>query len=226
MIELQVVTKLPTMITSIVLAGGRSTRLGREKALEEIGGERLIDRAVARVAPLSTEVILVMRPGQPTPPLPTEPEVKTVTDRYPGKGSLGGIYTGLYYSSSFHNLAIACDMPFLNVALLHHLIELSPDFDVVIPLIKGNAEPLHAVYSKNCLAPIEALLKRGRLRIVDFFPSVRVRYMGESEVDQFDPQHLSFFNINTEEDLAKARIIAKQEAHQASIVLDLKETTL
>ncbi len=214
------------MITSIVLAGGKSTRLGREKALATIDGESLIERVMERVTPLSTEVLLVMRPEQLTLPLPTQPEVKTVTDLYPGKGSLGGIYTGLYYSSSFHNLAVACDMPFLNVALLRHLIELSSDFDVVIPLVEGNTEPLHAVYSKSCLAPIEALLRQDKLRIVDFFPSVRVRYMDESEVDRFDPQHLSFFNINTEEDLARARIIAEKEAQQRSSVHDLEETAL
>lgn len=220
------VTKFPIMITSIILAGGKSTRLGREKALEKIGGESLIERVIGRVAPLSTEVILVMRPQQPTLSVPAQPKVKAVTDLYPGKGSLGGIYTGLHYSSSFQNLVVACDMPFLNEALLRHLIELSPDFDVVIPLVEGNTEPLHGIYSKNCLAPIEALLKQGKLRIVDFFPSVRVRYIDVGEVDRFDPQHLSFFNINTEEDLAKATILAEKEAHQGSIVHNLKETTL
>ena len=201
------------MITSIVLAGGKSTRLGREKALETIVGESLIERVIRRVAPLSTEVIVVMRPEQPRFPLPAQPMVKTVTDLYPGKGSLGGIYSGLYNSSSFHNLVVACDMPFLNMALLRYLIELCSNFDVVIPTVGGNLEPLHSVYSKNCLAPIEALLKQDKLRIVDFFPSVRVRYVDEVEVDRFDPQHLSFFNINTEEDLAKARLRAETEAN-------------
>ena len=214
------------MITSIVLAGGKSTRLGREKALELIGGESLIERVIGRVAPLSTEVILVMRPEQPTLPVLAQPKVKAVTDLYPGKGSLGGVYTGLHYSSSFHNLVVACDMPFLNEALLRHLIELSPDFDVVIPLVEGNTEPLHGIYSKNCLVPIEALLKQGKLRIVDFFPSVRVRYVDATELNRFDPQHLSFFNINAEEDLTKARILARAEenlAAKGSMVHNLEE---
>lgn len=216
------------MITSIVLAGGKSTRLGREKALERIGDESLIQRVIGRIAPLSTGVIVAMRPGQPELPLPTQPRMKTVTDIYPGKGSLGGIYSGLHASSSFHNLVVACDMPFLNAALLRHLIKLCPDFDVVIPKVGGKTQPLHAVYSKNCLAPIETLLKQDRLKIVDFFPSVRVRYVEEAELDRFDPQHLSFLNINTEEDLARARLLVKAETAQLRSlpsISDLKENT-
>lgn len=202
--------------------------MGREKALEEIEGESLIERVIGRVASLSTEVLLVMRAGQPTFPIPAQSNVKTVTDLYPGKGSLGGIYTGLYSSSSFHNLVVACDMPFLSEALLRHLIELCSDFDVVIPVVEGNLEPLHGVYSKSCLAPIQALLQQGKLRIIDFFPSVRVRYVDETEVNRLDPQHLSFFNINTEEDLAKARLLAEAETNLAQKDLsfcNLEETT-
>jgi molybdopterin-guanine dinucleotide biosynthesis protein A len=137
--------------------------------------------------------------------------VKRVVDIYPGKGALGGIYSGLRESLSFHSLVVGCDMPFLNIALLRHLIELSPGFDVVIPRVGGYIEPLHAVYSKDCLAPIEALLHKGRLRIADFFPAVKVRYIEDAEVERLDPEHLSFFNINSEADLERARALLEKE---------------
>lgn len=134
-----------------------------------------------------------------------------MVDIYPGKSSLGGIYTGLVYSTSFHNLVVACDMPFLNVDLLRYMIDLSPDFDAVIPRIGDLKEPLHAVYSTNCLPQMERLLKEGNLKIADILDSVRVRYVEENEINRFDPEHLSFFNINTEADLERARMLASQE---------------
>lgn len=157
-----------------------------------------------RVRLLSDEIIVVIRKGQVFPALPLNLPVKYLTDVYPGTGSLGGMYTGLLDSRNFHSLVVACDMPFLNTELLNYMLGLSPEFDVVIPRLGGHEDPLHAVYSKRCLEPIRQLLMVGRFRIVDFFPQVQVRYLEEDEVNQFDPQHLSFFNINTAEDLDRA----------------------
>ena len=100
-------------------------------------------------------------------------------------------------------------MPFLNQALLSYMIEVSDGFDFVLPHINNQFEPLHAVYSKNCIAPIEFILKQGRKVIIELFNFVKVRYIEAEEVDRFDPQHLSFFNINTKEDLELARKIAR-----------------
>jgi molybdopterin-guanine dinucleotide biosynthesis protein A len=102
-------------------------------------------------------------------------------------------------------------MPFLNIALLRHLMESSPGFDIVIPRVAGNVESLHAVYSKNCLTPIEAMLHEGRLRITDLFHAARVRYVEEAEIEKFDPERLSFFNINSEADLERARALLEKE---------------
>jgi len=137
------------------------------------------------------------------------PMARTVVDLYPGKGSLGGIHAGLTYSTCSHSLAVACDMPFLNLDLLRYMIELSPDFDVVIPRVGDKKEPLHAIYSKDCLWPIETLLEQGDLRITGFFDAMRVRYVDEDEIDRFDPKHLSFLNVNTQDDLARARRLAE-----------------
>ena len=197
-------------MTSIVLAGGMSLRLQRDKALEEIGGQSLIERVIDRLSSLGNEIIVVTSSSDQLHDL----GVKRVVDAFPGKGALGGMYSGLKESPTFRSLVVACDMPFLNTDLLRHLIELSPGFDVVIPRVGGYMEPLHAVYSKNCLAPIEALLRKGRLRIADFFPQVKVRYVEDAEVEEFDPERLSFFNINSEGDLERAKaLLEKERAH-------------
>ena len=178
-------------MTSIVLAGGKSMRLGRDKALEEIGGRRLIKRVIERLSVLGNEIIVVTSSNHQLPDL----GIKMVFDSYPGKGNLIGIYSGLKEAKSSHSLVVGCDMPFLNIALLRHIMALSTGYDVVIPRVDDEVEPLHAVYSKKCLTPIKATLGEGKRRIVDFFPSVRVRYVDSADIDKFDPQHLSFFNI-------------------------------
>lgn len=196
-------------ITSVVLAGGRSSRLGRDKLYEEIGGRALIQRVLERLAPISAEIIVVTADRELV--LPRHPVVKLVHDIHLGKGSLGGIYSGIMTSTCFHSLVVAGDMPFLNAALLRHMASISSGFDVVIPRFDDYLEPLHAVYSKYCLPVIEDLLQHDNLRIIDFFDRVKVRYVEEAEIDAIDPQHMSFFNINTEADLARARDLAETE---------------
>ena len=203
-------------ITSIILAGGRSSRLGREKLAEVIAGKSLTERAVSSLISLSQEILIVISQKQARSSLSlyTYPEAKTVVDLYPGKGSLIGIYTGLVHSTNFLNLVVACDMPFLNVNLLRYMIDISPGFDVIIPRVDDQMEPLHAVYSKNCIGPMESLIKQDNLKATAFFDSVKVRYVGKEELDRFDPERLSFFNINTEADLKRARMLAAQEKTQ------------
>jgi molybdopterin-guanine dinucleotide biosynthesis protein A len=191
-------------MTSIVLAGGRSLRLGQDKVVMIMAGQSLMQRVIARLAPLSSEVIVALSQRGENPDLPFA-EVKVVFDLYPGKGALGGIYTGLVSSASFHNFVVACDMPFLNIELLRYMIQLSPGFDVVVPSVGDNVEPLHAIYAKSCLEPIAELLRQGDLQISNLFNSVKVRYVGQGEIDRFDPEHLSFFNVNTKADLEKAK---------------------
>jgi len=200
-------------ITSIILAGGRSSRFGREKHTEVIAGKSLIERVIDRLRLLGPEILIVIsqRQARSSVSLCIFPEVKTVVDLYPEKSSLGGIYTGLVHSTYLRNLVVACDMPFLNLNLLRYMIDLSPDFDVVIPRIGDQMEPLHAIYSKNCLSPMENLLKQDNLRIINLLNSVKGRYVEKDELDRFDPEHLSFFNINTRADLERAQILAAQE---------------
>lgn len=133
--------------------------------------------------------------------------VKVVQDKVPHQGPLGGILAGLEASSSFYSLAVACDMPFLNVKLLEHLISEAHDADIVIPESSDGPEPLHAIYSKNCLPFIDKKLAEGEHRIISFFDEVKVKYVSKERVAQFDPQFFSFCNLNTPEDLEKTKEI-------------------
>ncbi len=197
-------------IGCIVLAGGKGLRLGHEKASEAVGNKSLIQRVASSLSFFSSDIIVVTAAEQLFPRFIGYPKLRIVTDTYPGKGSLGGIYTGLAASDSFYNLVVACDMPFLNQALLDYMMQISANFDLVVPRLGNMLEPLHALYSKKCLAPIECLLKQGNLNIRELFGLVRVRYVEATEIDKFDPKHLSFFNINTEADLRTARELERE----------------
>lgn len=199
-------------ISCIILAGGKSLRLGHDKVLETIGNKSLLEQAVSSVDSLSREIVIVTAGERTLPQFTGYQKLKVVSDILPGRGSLGGIYTGLVTSGSFYNLVIACDMPFLNKSLLSYMIEVSKGFDFVIPRVNDQFEPLHAVYSKNCVAPAELILKQGRKVIIELFDFVKVRYLEAEEIDRFDPRHLSFFNINTREDMASARKMAEETA--------------
>lgn len=193
----------------IILAGGKSVRLGHDKILERVGNKSLLEQVISIVDSLSKEIIIVTAEERTFPQLANHPKLKIVSDIFPGKGSLGGIYTGLVKSGSFYNLVVAADMPFLSQSLLHYMIDVSEGFDFVLPRVNNLFEPLHAVYSKNCVTPTEFIIKQGRKVIIELFDFVKVRYVEAEEVDRFDPQHLSFFNINTKEDLKLARKIAR-----------------
>ena len=215
-------------VTGVILAGGKSRRMGRDKAFIQVDGKPIIARVIESIQPLCSEMLIVANDVDAYAPF----GVRIVSDAYPGKGSLGGLYTGLHAARADHALAVACDMPFLNRDLLRFLISLAVDFDVTIPRAKdlskniaqsqrgggaGNAKrshpllakeinfhPTHAVYSKNCLAPINAKLMADDLRLIGFYDGLRVRVVELAEVNRFDPKHLSFFNANTPEDLKLA----------------------
>lgn len=199
------------LITSIVLAGGKGTRLGKDKLLELVGGRPLLQRVVDSLGPISKRILVVNAQGQKCPSLQaTQTEVTTVPDIYPGRGALGGIYTGISASDSRRSLVVAADMPFLNPDLLQHLVSVATDFDVVMPRINGQIEPLHAVYSRDCLPSIREQIESSQLQIRVFLDKVRVRYIEEAEIDRFDPRRLSFYNVNTPDDLTKAQEIAAE----------------
>ena len=198
-------------ISCIVLAGGRGLRLGRNKVAVTVGNRSLLQWVISRLTFFNSDIIIVTAKKEPPTQDIDYPKLRIVSDVYPGKGSLGGIYTGLVASDSFYNLVVACDTPFLNQALLRYMVQVSANFDLVVPRLGDKVEPLHAVYSKGCSAPIEYLLKQDNLKIIELFNLVKVRYVEVEEIDRFDPNHLSFFNVNTEADLKTAMELSKRE---------------
>lgn len=194
-------------MTSIILAGGKSKRLGQRKALQTILGKTLIQWVIDRLALISTEIIIATAHGEEIPcssPVPT----RAVADIYPDRGPLAGMHSGLTASPCPRAIVVGCDTPFLSVGLLRHMTKISPSFDVVAPRVGHNVEPLCAVYSRNCLASIEALLAQNEMRITRLFALVRTRYVEEDEIGYFDPEHLSFVNTNSRIDLDAARKLA------------------
>ncbi len=198
-------------IGCIVLAGGRGLRLGQDKASEIIGDRNLLERVVSRLTSFNSDILVVTASKRAFLQLNSYPRLRTVTDIYLNKGPLGGVYAGLKASDSFYNLVVACDMPFLNQALLRYMVQISSGFDLVVPRLGELVEPLHAVYSRGCLAPIESLLKQDDLSLRQLFALIKVRYVEAEEIDRFDPQHLSFFNINNKADMERAKRLMRNE---------------
>ena len=173
--------------------------MGQNKAFLEVNGQRIIDRMKSIFVELFDEVLLVTN----SPLDYLDLNLRIVTDLYQEKGALGGVFTGLFHASRSHAFVAACDMPFLNQALISHLLGLSPGFDIVIPKTEDGWQPLHAIYSQKCLPFMEDLLRKGNLKIIDFFHRVKKREVPTEEILPLDPQLLSFLNLNTPEDLAR-----------------------
>ncbi|WP_319469490.1 molybdenum cofactor guanylyltransferase [uncultured Pseudodesulfovibrio sp.] len=196
-------------IAGIILAGGLGTRMGHaKKAFIEIGGQPIIERLLNVYRPLFPEIVIAAREAGDFSGF----KERVAVDRFDARSSLTGIHAGLAAMSTTHGFFAACDAPFLQSGLVERLIaEVSDDDDVVIPLKEdGYREPLCAVYSKRCLPSIEAQLDRGDYKIIRFFDQVRVREVPVSKLVDGDPEMVSFFNVNTPEDLAGAEEMAQK----------------
>ena len=191
---------MDTAMTGVVLAGGRSTRMGTNKALLEFGGARLIERLVRTTRPLFREIAIIANDPETYAYL----GIPIWPDRIPGKGSLGGIYTAVYHSTFPQIFCMACDMPFPNSTVIAYLRDLASGYDVVVPRTADGYQPLHAVYSKSCLPLMEAMIHADRLKIDGLFPAVRLRTVEEHELRPMDPSLLCFVNVNTQEELKAA----------------------
>lgn len=198
-------------MSSIILAGGKSSRMGQNKCSMFLNGKRLLERTMDRLNELAEEIIVVTGKGQ-SPPFPLPDNVKIARDFRRGKGPLMGIYSGLRTSKDNCNLVVGCDMPFLNVDLIRYMTSLARHFDAVIPKVNGLLEPLHAIYSRKCTNVIQKVMEKEQFKIDAILEWVNVRYVDEDELDLFDPEHLSLFNINTPADMEEAeRILTREE---------------
>jgi molybdopterin-guanine dinucleotide biosynthesis protein A len=205
-----------------VLAGGKSSRMGVDKALLPLiaGGPPLLRLVLDSVRDVASESFIVAR----NRPQYENFGVPVVPDRYEEAGTLGAIATALTAGTHDACLVVACDMPFLSPALLSWLASYPRNYDVLIPRLPGESrqgsslvyQTLHAIYTKRCLAPIERRIEEGNRQVIGFFADVDVRVVEAETVQRFDPDLLSFFNANTPESAAEARRILERGAPLAS----------
>lgn len=188
------------MLTISIQAGGQSQRMGRDKALVQLAGKPIIAHILERIEGLGDEVLITTN----NPEAYAYLGIRLETDSIPGAGSLAGLHTALRASRYSHTLVLACDMPFVSRPLLEFMMELIPSADIIVPQRQGFFEPMHAIYSQICLPPIEAALRMGDTRVISFYDQVQVLTVDEMELAKFDPQGMSFFNINTPQDLTHA----------------------
>ena len=194
-------------VTGVIQAGGKSTRMGGEpKALLEVGGRRIIERVLAAIAPAVDDVLIVTN----TPDLYAFLERPMIPDAFPDHGSLGGIFSGLAAANGDAIFTVACDMPFLHPAVARLVVSRAGEADVVIPRVGDMLETMHASYAKTCLPAMEARLREGRFKIIGFFPDVRVLEIPEADVARHRAPDVLFMNVNTPDELARARSLVAE----------------
>lgn len=202
------------MISIVIQAGGQSKRMGQDKGLASLGGKPMIEHVLLQVEELGDEVII-------TTNNPKEYEYlgkQIATDRDPGAGALPGLQTALDAAEGSTVFVIACDMPFPNKSFISYLLSLAPRADTIVPFFEDRYQPLHAVYSReSCLPAIENSISLGQKRVVSFYPQIKVLKIEEDKISEYTPDGLSFFNVNTPNDLAKAELIlAKKQLNLVS----------
>lgn len=189
-------------VSAVILAGGKSSRYGTNKAFVKVDGIALIERVAEVLRSVFEQIVIVTNSPEDYSHL----NMPMHRDVIPGLGPLGGIYTGLQMISTDGGFFVACDMPFLNPDLIRYMVSLRNEkarFDVVIPRITWKLEALHALYGKKCIPPIKELFHSGNYQIVPLFQHVFVRYVETEEITRFDPQLRSFLNINRPQELQK-----------------------
>ena len=181
---------------AVVLAGGKSSRMGRPKSLLPFDGEPLIAHIVRALQRMFAETVIVAAPDQELPDLPAT----VVRDEIAYQGPVGGIYYGLKAANGNFCFVTSCDVPFLNPSLISYLISQISNHDVVVPHWENRFQPLHAVYRTSVLRFLKEQLERGELRPIYLFDKVQTCKIGEEEIRRFDPEGLSFLNMNTPDD--------------------------
>ena len=188
-------------VSAAIMAGGKSRRIGRDKAWLDLGdGRPIVQRVIDAMRDVADEVFLVANDERFA-----TLGLRVVPDRFPEGGALGGIATGVGAATHDRVLVAACDMPFLRPDVFRLLVARSAGYDVVIPRVGEDLEALHALYTKACLPAMERALASGKMRIVSFFDDVRVLELGEDELRRVDPGLASFTNVNTPEELEAVR---------------------
>ena len=217
--------KNPLPVTGVILAGGKSQRMGENKALMQLGDDALIEHVIRRMHRVTDELLLITN----SPADYAHFGLPMHGDILPGTGALGGVYTGLTHASHEAVLCVACDSPFLEPKLLSYLVSVLGEYDAVMPYTYSSRQTpfcrnknigvtnpsysdeaqvtlqtLCAAYSKSCLPIIELMLQESELRVHALSERANIQRVSPEVWREFDPEGMSFFNINTPEDFEKA----------------------
>lgn len=187
--------------TGVVLSGGKSSRMGADKAFINIGQKGMIERVAGELKKVCAEVFISGGDEETGRRL----NLKVIADIIPGRGPLSGIHASLQVASHDSCLVVACDMPFITAELASLMLREIKDYDVAVPSHGIFLQPLFAVYSKSCLPALERNLDAGRIKVSDLFKQVRVNYVNEEKFALLGDIDTIFFNVNTPGDLTKAR---------------------
>jgi molybdopterin-guanine dinucleotide biosynthesis protein A len=190
-----------------ILAGGESSRINSDKAYLLLGGRTLVEHLILRLRPLFGEILLVTRSLPSTLEQYADGGVRVVGDLLEGKGPLGGIYTALENSATPFSFVIGCDMPYPSLELIEYMYVRVKGHQAVVPRRGKYIEPLFSIYSRDLREGMRRFLLEGRLKVHEFLSDIDVVYVEEMEVRLYDPDGLSFFNINTPQELERAREI-------------------
>ena len=189
------------MISIVIQAGGRSSRMGQDKGLVPLAGKPMVEHVLERVLGLGDEILLTTN----SPENYTYLNLRMAADEEPGAGALPGMQTALRAAAYQHVLVVACDMPFLNRSLLQYQLSQATVADVIVPFWEENYQPMHTVYGRvSCLEAIERALARGRKRLISFYDDLHVLTIPPDTIRHYDPDGLTFFNANTPEELSQA----------------------
>jgi molybdopterin-guanine dinucleotide biosynthesis protein A len=189
----------------VILAGGRSSRMGAPKAWLEFGGEPMLARIAWRLAAELPELVVVRAAGQELPAV----AARMVDDRVEGEGPVAGLAVGLGAVTRALAFVVSCDVPFVSMAVARGLLGLADEYDVVVPRWEGRLHPLQAVYRASLAPLLEEQLAAGRRRPVDLFDRVRTRFVDEKELRAWDPEGRTFVNMNTPEEYEAARAMGE-----------------
>ncbi len=203
-------------VTGVILAGGKSRRMGQNKALLQLGDEPIIGHVIRRMRLVTDELLLITNNHAEY----THLGLPMHSDRVPDAGALGGIYTGLMHASHEVILCVACDSPFLQPKLLTYLVSVLGEDDAVMPYTQSSRQTplcrniilqtLCAVYAKKCLPIIESMLQESELRVHALQERAHIQCIPPEVWQQFDPEGMSFFNINTPDDFERAKKLDSQ----------------
>ena len=195
--------------TGVILAGGQNSRLpGKKKTFQKVGDSMILENIYGLFSRLFKEIIIVVNDPQDFAGL----NMTIVTDIIPAKCALAGLHAGLVYASSPYIYATACDTPFVRQSVVEYIVDqMEPGLDVIIPKTDDGLEALSAVYSKSCIPLIEDNLAKKIFMIKKFYRKKKVKEIPVEQLKALDPQMQFIFNVNTPDDLKKARLMADKQ---------------